>query len=203
MYAIKNPTVRRSASIPLEVNKHIEFDSGLIEMRWLSSGCWCVKRKVFEDLRNEYPELIYDGDDNASGKKVYGFYIPYIYDMKPEEFPEVPNGQVFRKYLSEDWSAIQRWRELNPDNKVWCDTGIVLRHIGKFAYTLWDVEVQSAPRPSEMSQQSSSKLPSGKEEINLFQDVLKESVKWSENNIKLPPPGFDLQEEMEKGNLHL
>jgi len=179
MYAIKNPKVRRSASIPMNVEKEISFDSGLHEMRWLSSGCWCVKRKVMQELADGYPELTYDGDDNAAGKKVYGVYIPLIYDMHPEDFSEVAKDTVFRKYLSEDWSFIQRWRDLNPEkNKVWCDSGIALRHIGKFAYTLWDVEVKSAPAQVGPNAETSSQSP------------------------KLPPPGFDLKDEMEKGNLH-
>ena len=102
--------------------------------------------------------------------------------MHPEDFKEVEKGGVFKKYLSEDWSFMQRWVDLNPKkNKIWCDTGIFLKHIGKWSYTLWDIEVKTSPAQSKV------KAP------------VPESV--NPEDLNLPPPGFDLKEEIEKGNI--
>lgn len=136
LYATKKPGARICSSISVD-GKTPEFDSGLIEMRWLSTGCWCLKRSVVEKMVAAYPELTYDGDDNASGKKVHGLYVPMLYDLKEDDFPHVQ--LPFRKYLSEDWSFAQRWKQIG--GKIYADTSIVLKHIGKHDYTLWDLEV--------------------------------------------------------------
>lgn len=158
LYAIKKPGVRRSSSITMDGTLP-GFDTGLKEMRWLSSGCWCIKRSAVEKMVNAYPELAYDGDDNASGKKIYGLYIPMLYDLKENDFPSIQ--LPFRKYLSEDWSWCERWK--NIGGKIYADTSIVLKHIGKCDYTIWDVEV-----------------------------VRSSSAPLQRSNVNVPPPGFDL-----------
>ena len=147
LYAIKKPGVRRSSSITID-GTNPEFDSGLKEMRWLSTGCWCIKREAVKKMIEAYPELKYDGDDNASGKKVYGLYIPMLYDLKPEDFQNVK--LPFKKYLSEDWSWCERWKRIG--GQIYADTSIVLKHIGKCDYTLWDVELvkTAAPKPTNL-----------------------------------------------------
>ena len=116
LYAIKKPGVVRCSSISMD-SEPPEFDTGLKEMRWLSSGCWCLKRKVVEQMVAAYPELNYDGDDNATGKTIHGLYIPFIYDMTKENFPEhIKGDKPFRKYLSEDWAF-----PLDPETMVLCD----------------------------------------------------------------------------------
>jgi len=137
LYAIKKPGEKRCSSITAN-GDHPRFNSGLIEMAWMSTGCWCIKRSVVTKMIEAYPELSYDGDDNASGKKIYGLYIPMLYDIKDGDFPGVK--PPFKKYLSEDWSFAQRWRQIG--GKLYADTSIVLNHIGKTPYALWDVEVQ-------------------------------------------------------------
>jgi hypothetical protein len=112
-------------------------------MRWLSSGCWCIKRSAVEKMINAYPELSYDGDDNAAGKKVHALYMPMLYDLKENDFPNIK--LPFRKMLSEDWSFAERWR--NIGGKIWADTSIVLKHIGRCDYSLFDVEVVKKTKP--------------------------------------------------------
>ncbi len=137
LYAVKKPGERRCSSITAN-GREPAFDSGLVEMGWMSSGCWCIKRSAIKKMIEAYPELEYDGDDNASGRKIHGLYIPMIYDVKKNDFPGVK--LPCRKYLSEDWSWCQRWRDIG--GKIYADTSLALRHIGKAHYTLWDVEVQ-------------------------------------------------------------
>jgi len=136
LYAIKKPGPRKCSSITID-GETPQFNSGLKEMAWMSTGCWCLKRSAIEKMIKAYPELTYDGDDNATGKKIYGLYIPMIYDLKEGDFPNLK--LPFKKYLSEDWSLCQRWNAIG--GKTYADTSIVLNHIGKIPYTMWDVEV--------------------------------------------------------------
>lgn len=141
LYALKKPDMILSSSVGYEDNIHWEFDSGLQKMRWLSSGCWCIKRSAVENMIQNYPELIYDGDDNMSGEKVFGLYIPMLYDFPAEE-----DGSNVRKYLSEDWSFCQRWLDIGGE--IYADTSIILNHIGKYAYKLWNVRPVVRKRPT-------------------------------------------------------
>ena len=172
LYALKqNGTHPQCSSIPLSpsINReNIPFDSGLIEMRWLSSGCWCLKRSVVEKMVKAYPELTYMGDDNAAGKAIYGLYKPDIFEIES-------NGRVFKKYLSEDWAMVERWRKIG--GKVYADTSIVLKHIGKTSHTLWNVEVVKRNQKSEQEEP--------------------EKIEQPKNN-ELPLPGFDLNKQEAK-----
>ena len=139
LYAVKKPGVVRCSSIASS-GVTPEFDSGLAEMKWLSSGCWCIKRSAVEKMVKAYPYLEYDGDDNVVGKKIYGLYIPMIYDLKEGDFPEGYNIFLpFKKYLSEDWSYCQRWKAIG--GQIFADTSIVLRHIGKIQYSLYNIDI--------------------------------------------------------------
>ena len=149
LYAVKQQGQPRCASITID-GVTPQFDSGLIETPWLSSGCWCLKRSVVKKMIKEYPELEYDGDDIAVGKKVYGLYIPMLHDMTKDDFPEAHKDLPYRKYLSEDWSFTQRWKEIG--GKIYADSSIVLKHIGKIAYSLYNVEVVPVNSPNISSE---------------------------------------------------
>ncbi len=143
LYAVKKPGSIKCSSISMNSNDDIQFNSGIIPMRWLSSGCWMIKRSAVEKMANAYPELIYDGDDNASGHIMHGLYIPFIYEMTPEEFPNI--DKPFKKYLSEDWACCARWRKIGGE--IWADTSIVLKHYGSISYDLFNVELQVKHNP--------------------------------------------------------
>jgi hypothetical protein len=140
LYALKMPGEVKCSSIPMEHDKRIHFDSGLVEMRWLSSGCWCLHRSVVKKMIDAYPDLTYNGDDNASGKKIHALYMPAIYSMDDPHDP----SKKFKKYLSEDWSFCQRWKGIGGE--IFADTSIALRHIGKTSFSLWDVSAQEKQR---------------------------------------------------------
>lgn len=139
LYAIKSPGKLKCSSVMVDDQSFPEFNSGYREVRWPSSGCFCMKRSVIEKMVKAYPEEHYDGDDNAAGKKIYGLYRPFIYEMTPKEFPGLERS--YKKYLSEDWAFAQRWHWLG--GKVFADTSIVLNHIGSTDYKLYNVEVVS------------------------------------------------------------
>lgn len=138
LYALKQyENEPRCSSIPLsnELNRsNIPFNKGLIEMLWLSAGCWMIKRSVLEKMVAAYPELTYTGDDNVAGKPIYGLCIPAIFEIES-------NGQKFKKYLSEDWAFCRRWKDIG--GSIYADTSIVLRHFGRMPFSLWNVEVVS------------------------------------------------------------
>jgi len=137
LYSLKSTKQRRCSSIFMDNNKKVEFGTGLVEMKWLSSGCWCLKRSAVKKMIEAYPELTYDGDDNCAGKKIYGLYIPEIIKLKKEDNPELKRD--YFKYASEDWAYCSRWLKIG--GKIWADTNIALSHIGKCDYNLFDVDV--------------------------------------------------------------
>lgn len=124
LYALKSKEEVKSSSFDIKDNNKINLDIGLIEMKWLATGCWCLKRSAVEKMANSYQELIYDGDGVMARKKVYGLYIPFI--------KELESGN--KKYLSEDWAFADRWKEIG--GKIYADTSIKLIHYGKYAYKL-------------------------------------------------------------------
>ena len=140
----------------------IPFDQELLPMKWLSSGCWCIKRRVLEQMVKSYPELTYVGDDNMVGKPIHGLCIPEIFEIETE-------GKTFKKYLSEDWSFCERWKKIGGE--IFADTSIVLNHLGKVPFSLWNVQVVSQPIVKEAQQE----VPSPTLVTNL------------------PEPGFDLE----------
>jgi len=168
LYALKQyENIPLCSSIPaspeLDRSK-IKFNSGIIEMLWLSSGCWMVKRSVLEKMVAAYPELTYVGDDNMAGKPLHGLCIPAIFEMK-----DPISGKTFKKYLSEDWTMTARWKSIG--GQVYADTSIVLKHIGKIPYSLWNVEVVAKKR-----------------------EDLQKQVKPQQLSLKdIPPVGFDLK----------
>jgi len=112
LYSIKKQGQTKCSSILIDP-KDVQFNSGVVEVRWLSSGCWCIKRSVVEKMAAAYPELTYNGDDNAAGKTIHGLYIPMIYDLRVGEFG---SDKPFRKYLSEDWSF-----PVHPHTEILCE----------------------------------------------------------------------------------
>jgi len=174
LYALKQfENAPLCSSVPLDpaINRSgIKFNSGIIEMLWLSSGCWMIKRSALEKMVQAYPELTYVGDDNMSGKKIHGLCIPAIFEMK-----DPVTGNSFKKYLSEDWACCCRWKAMG--GKIYADTSIVLKHLGKIPYSLWNVGVV-AKKKAEVEQQKMK-------EIQCQIPTLKD----------LPPVGFDLNKK--------
>lgn len=136
LYALKKSSEIKCSSIMEDGASLPPFNSGLKQVRWLSSGCWCIKRSAIAKMVSAYPELQYEGDDNMAGKKMYGLYMPFIFESKPNEFST--ESKPFRKYLSEDWAMTQRWR--NIGGKIYADTSIILEHIGRASYPLYTPE---------------------------------------------------------------
>lgn len=167
------------ASIPMDPNIdrcNIQMGSGLIKMKWLSSGCWCIKRSALERMVKAYPELEYVGDDNVTGKKIYGLCIPALFEMSDYK------GGTYKKYLSEDWALCERWKAIGGE--IYADTSIVLNHLGKIPYSLWKYKISKVP----IEAPESPEVP----------ETLNETVNNDFKNVDIPEPGFDLKESNEK-----
>jgi len=176
LYALKNDEETICSSVPMDRNRQPNFDQGLLPMLWMSSGCWCLHRSAVEKMIDAYPDLIYDGDDNMSDKKIYGLYIPMLQTL------HLKDGEK-KKYLSEDWSFCQRWRDIG--GQIFADTSIVLRHYGEKSHALWNFEVVVQ-----------KKVPKSVPEDNGPQQELM-NPEMSEmpempNVLDLPEAGFDL-----------
>jgi hypothetical protein len=130
LYALKNHDEIKCSSFAINGSNKIQLDTGLIEMQWLSTGCWCLTRKMVEKMANAFPDLVYTGDGQMAGKKMYGLYVPFIKDL----------GNGVKKYLSEDWAFADRWKSLG--GKIYADTSIKLIHYGKYPYKLWQEKIQ-------------------------------------------------------------
>jgi len=167
LYALKTEKEVICSSVPMDRNRKPEFNSGLKQMLWLSSGCWCLHRSAIEKMIESYPDLTYDGDDNMSGKKVYGLYIPMLKTIHQKD-------KKIKKYLSEDWSFVQRWRDIG--GQVFADTSIVLNHYGEKPYKLWNVETVVRRKDQEPR----------KDQEQVVNEPPQTKIK------KLPTPGFDL-----------
>lgn len=194
LYALKQHAgPPRTSSVPLDNSierTSMPFDKGLLPMRWLSSGCMCLKRSAVEKMVQAYPELDYIGDDNVTGKKIHGLYKPDIFEIEDSK-----TKTKFKKYLSEDWSMCERWRQIGGE--IFADTSIVLRHIGKFPYCLHNVEViarkadevipQTTPVVSLNTKQFA---PSAGMSVDTPEDVKR--VAQIIGKTELPPAGWDL-----------
>jgi len=183
LYALKNANAPKPicSSVPLDPKydrMDIPFNSGLIEMRWLSSGCFCIKREAAQKLVDKHPELTYVGDDNVTGKTIHGIYNPEIFEIEDKT-----TGKTFKKLLSEDWSMCERWRR--DGGQIFADTGIVLRHIGKIPFSLWKVEIV-ARKMGDVTPQ------------NLSPSDLKIQKLKIEDKPDIPDAGWDLLQNLKE-----
>ena len=178
LYALKKEGEKVCASIPMDRNRQPEFNGELKPMLWLSSGCWCLRRDAIEKMIETYPELTYDGDDNMVGKKIFGLYIPMLKTIHLEK-------KDVKKFLSEDWSFCQRWRDMG--GQIFADTSIVLKHYGEKAYSLWDVEVVVRKKTEE------EKMEKYERDTRLTAHVIPRGDPPCEDICCKPPEaGFDL-----------
>ena len=181
LYSLKRSDKVATSSVLMDRNPRPDFDSGLKPTLWLSSGCWCLHRTAIEKMIESYPELTYDGDDNMSNKKVYGLYMPMFKTF------QVKDKEV-KKYLSEDWSFAERWR--NIGGEIFSDTSIVLKHYGETSFNLWETEVivqKNAPiERQEIKQEAKATETKAKQFVEI------EDPEGSPL-ISLPEAGFDLE----------
>ena len=132
-YSIKDDTKPVFAIRTLEDKGNYVFGKlgQIFEVRYISSGCMAVKRRVFQEMINAETVHLCNPDTLA----FYPFFTPMETQL---------NGQWI--YLSEDWSFCEKARNLGF--KVWVDSTIKLGHIGPKVYD-WDGFLNTEKKTAE------------------------------------------------------
>ncbi len=110
-----------------------------IEVLEIGTGFMMVKREVFDQFKEAYPEFSYRpdhvGQANFDGTRYIHAYFDTVIDRKREM---VVNGEKREvggsdRYLSEDYMFCQWWRRLG--GKIWLCPWMKTHHIGTYAFT--------------------------------------------------------------------
>ncbi len=88
-----------------------------IQVRYVSTGCMMVKRKVFENTIQIFRDLEYGR--NQSKQRLFALYMPFIHEDE---------------YLSEDWAFCER--AIMAGFTVWMHGGIMCRHYGRTVFEI-------------------------------------------------------------------
>lgn len=131
------------------------------ELERAGTGFLCIKRCVFEKMKEAYPELHYTSDIDAQ----YGF------DSLPEEnrptketiqklkdnlysFFDTSHHPETNEYLSEDYTFCHRWKKIG--GKIWLDTTCHLSHVGTVNFTVTAENMKTALLAKKVAQPPSS-----------------------------------------------
>ncbi len=106
-------------------------DGEVFPVRYVSSGCMAIKRKVLEEMIKQNTVHYC----HPRSFKFYPFFLPMQYRLNNEWL-----------YLSEDWAFCQRALDLGF--KIWCDGTTRLDHIGDYTYN-WDSMVREPRKTAE------------------------------------------------------
>jgi hypothetical protein len=98
--------------------------TGLCAVKYVGTGFMCIKREVFEAMRDAYPDSRYRAD-YGNREMEFDFWPMSVYRKNQED-----EG----RYLSEDWYFCQRW--LDMGGKIYADSKVLLRHVGTAIYPL-------------------------------------------------------------------
>lgn len=142
MYRKKSPD-RIDFAANLDVNPDgtvaCETATGALRARHAATGFLCIKRGVFETMRDALPHLRYRLHPDPSRAPSVGEYAHAFFDCLIDP--------VSLDYLSEDYAFCHRWRSLG--GQVWVDPGLVLEHHGNVALSAdpmaWLLTPQDTP----------------------------------------------------------
>jgi GT2 family glycosyltransferase len=107
------------------VAKTVRMENGAVEVMDASTGFFCIKRKVFDEMMIAYPELSYKNDSNIDPK-----LQKYCYALFDTIIDEDDHGD--RRYLSEDYTFCRRWQKLGGE--IWLDPNTQLNHVGSYTF---------------------------------------------------------------------
>jgi hypothetical protein len=100
----------------------VKADKGAIAVHDAGTGFMLIKKEVFEQMFEAYPELKYN-DDTGSMKDKERDYTYALFNSYVDED---------HRFLSEDYGFIRYWQKLGKD--IWVDPSIELMHLGRFEY---------------------------------------------------------------------
>jgi hypothetical protein len=141
LYACKGPQAQCSSVIESPRTTH-EANKYMVAMRWLSTGCWAITRDSVTKMIEAFPELEYETDIHR--KLAHALFLPMLWEVKDNP------DDVWQKLLSEDWAFCERWKQANPEKKIWADTRIITTHWGKYPFRLPVSESESKPESCEL-----------------------------------------------------
>jgi hypothetical protein len=121
-------------------------ERGLVELMYIGTGFLCVKREVFEKMKEHWPADNYVGDGPAK-RPEHNFFPVGVVPNRCDK-----TGKTNR-YLSEDWYFCERALQLGL--KVWGDSKVILQHVGAAVYPLVG-NGKIKPNDSEISNNVSS-----------------------------------------------
>ena len=88
----------------------------------MGASCLLIRRGVFEQMMEAYPELHYQ-----NGLEFFSGCDPYFYSF----FDTLHDAETNR-YLSEDYAFCRRWQRIG--GRVWLDPSAEITHVGSFLY---------------------------------------------------------------------
>lgn len=122
LYPVRGGT--HFASRLFDTNIEIGPNLDPIEIKWAGTGFFAVHRDVVKALIEDTPLCVLGGDDTF-----WPMFAPFIYHNED-------NGD--NDYLSEDWAFCERARQ--KGFKVYVDRTVVLKHYGKYAYSIENMD---------------------------------------------------------------
>jgi len=160
---VKTLPIRHVIDIELEDDiANITRDKKLVELSNMGGAFNLIKRRVFEQMIEAYPELHSDRRDveseffasmvpstetgGVNGMKEYrkkilnNFYALYDTGLseplgllsEKDRQKAIEQGRTPNAYLSEDFTFAKRWKKIG--GKIWLDPRISLGHIGRYTY---------------------------------------------------------------------
>jgi len=95
---------------------------GLVEVAEAPTGFMVIKRHVFKQMMEMYPELNYVPDGPPNNPQAHLHWRFYDCMIDPDS----------GRYLSEDYAFCRRWRDVG--GKVWIDPNCKLMHLGQHLF---------------------------------------------------------------------
>jgi hypothetical protein len=125
LYPIKSPdpAVRWCINGLPGTNRAEPDDRGLAKVNYIGTGFMCIKRTVFEKLRESGIAPVYKSD-YPPHRMEHSYWASGVYQYR--------DGRS--RWLSEDWLFCQRWRDLGGE--IFADCSIILGHVGEAQWPL-------------------------------------------------------------------
>lgn len=97
-------------------NKQLVIEDGLLQVEYTNSAFMCIRRDVLEKMIIDYQELEYEVPyENNSSKQPVKMYTLFDSILLIDE----------KKYLNEDYSFCERWK--NSGGKIYLDPNILIK----------------------------------------------------------------------------
>ena len=109
-------------------------DKGFKKVNYAGTGFMCIERKVFEIIKNKYPQIKYKTDvrakidDKRETQDVMGNEEYAFFDCGIQGTGVLEDKENTQRYLSEDYYFCALWNQCGGE--IWTDLTSTLKHIG-------------------------------------------------------------------------